>query len=100
MKPETAYRRLNVLLWMGRLPKATIKFVDDKTLPYCYGVTLFDADFALPVILLNSRHSRWGKTLIHECLHVAEPLLPHGKVFEAIVNSYWRKAKKSIRGLK
>ncbi len=100
MKPETAYRRLNTLLWMGRLPDATIKFVDDETLPRGYGITLFDADFAKPVIFLNDSYSRWGRTLIHEMLHVSEPILPHGRVFDAIVNSYWRRAKKAIRGLK
>jgi hypothetical protein len=100
VKPSTAYNRLNKLLWLGRLPAATIKFLDNETIPRCYGLTLFDQDFARPVIFLNADEKKWGRTLLHECLHVAEPQLPHGIVFEKLVNSYWRYARKHIKQLR
>ncbi len=100
MRPDVVYRRLNKLLWMNRLPPATITFVDNETIPTCYGITLFDRDFARPVIVLNSSHKRWAKTLIHEIVHVSEPTLNHGVIFDALVEIYWRRAKKAIRGLK
>lgn len=64
------------------------------------GVTLFDADFVRPLIILNSSDKKWAKTLVHEMLHVAEPELNHGKVFEALVSLYWRLATTNIRGLR
>jgi hypothetical protein len=100
MRPATAYRRLNKLLWRGRLPAATIQFVDAETLPGCYGITLFDDDFARPVILLNSSDKKWGKTLIHEAVHCAEPSLNHGVAFDILVETYWKIARKQIKGLK
>lgn len=93
MKPAALYRRLNKLLWLNRLPKAVITVVDDGVIPSCYGITLFDRDFARPVIFLNASNKHWQKTLIHEMLHVAEPSLAHGKVFNSIVNSYMRLAR-------
>lgn len=100
MTPAAAYKRLNRLLWLGRLPKATVQFLDTDALPTCYGITLFDRDFARPVIFINSETTHWGKTLVHECIHVAEPTLAHGMVFEMLVEAYWRRARKAIRGLK
>jgi hypothetical protein len=100
MTPTTAYKRLNNLLWRGRLPAATIFLVADTVMPGCFGVTLFDEDFDRPVIILNSSLKRWGKTLVHECLHVAEPELPHGKLFDSLVASYWRFAKKEIKAFR
>lgn len=93
MTPAKAYARLNRIIWLGRLPKAVINFVDDDVIPSCYGITLFDRDFARPVIFLNRSTKKWMKTLIHEMLHVAEPNLPHGKIFDTLVNSYARFAK-------
>jgi hypothetical protein len=98
MTPTAAYARLNKLIWMGRLPKAVISFVDDSVIPSCYGVTLFDRDFARPVIFLNRSTKKWMKTLIHEMIHVAEPSLPHGKTFDALVNSYVRFSKNIKKG--
>ena len=99
MKPLTVYNRLNKLLWMGRLPEATIKFLDNETIPACYGVTLFDSDFAKPVIFLNASHKKWGRTLIHEMIHIGAPALEHGEIFEALVSIYWRYAKSRVKGL-
>lgn len=100
MTPTTAYKRLNQLLWHGRLPKATVIFVDSKTIPHIHGITLDDkiSLFMRPVIMLN-RASALGPTLVHEMLHVAEPTLQHGVLFEALVQRYWRFAKKNIKGL-
>lgn len=100
MKPATAYTRLNNLVWAGRLPPATVQFIDNETIPRCYGLTLFDQDFARPVIFINSNHKHWGRTMVHECLHVAEPLLEHGALFDTLVSRYWKIARKNIRGLK
>ncbi len=99
MRPLTVYNRLNKLLWLNRLPNATVSFTDDATIPRCYGITLFDNDFAKPVIFINDTHKKWGRTLIHEMVHVAEPQLPHGRIFELLVNSYWLYARKNIKGL-
>ena len=99
MTPAAEYRRLNKILWMGRLPKATVKFIDDEALPRCYGITLFDLDFVLPVIFLNASNKKnWKKTLIHEMIHVSEPSLPHGKTFDALVNIYFRLSKNTKKG--
>lgn len=98
--PAAAYRRLNKLLWMNRLPKATITVVDDATIPRCYGLTIHDEICVHPVILLNSTYKRWGLTLVHEMLHVSEPELRHGKLFDALVNRYWKIARIEIKGLK
>jgi hypothetical protein len=100
MKPQTLYHRLNKLLWHGRLPQARIIMVDDSTLPTCHGLTLDDDDFALPCIFLNSDSNHQAKTLLHECLHVAEPTLAHGVLFDMLVERYWRWARKEIKGLK
>jgi hypothetical protein len=95
MTPKAAYRRLNKLLWLGRLPDATIVLVENETIPRLHGITLHDAMFAKPVVVLNKR-TPWGLTLVHEMLHIAEPELPHGKIFETIVRRYWRIARKNI----
>lgn len=100
MTPAAAYKRLNKLLWMNRLPKATVQFVDPETIPACSGITLFDRDFARPIIFLNSADKKWGKTLIHEMCHVGEPSLNHGIAFDILVETYWKLARKAIRGLK
>jgi hypothetical protein len=100
MRPIVAYRRLNKLIWNNRLPAAKIVLVDDSVMPKCHGLTLDDADFTLPIIFLNTSSNHWQKTLVHEALHVAEPELHHGWVFEALVEGYWRRAKKEIKGLK
>jgi len=89
MTPSGAYRKINKLVWLNRLPKATILLTDDATIPECYGLTIHDDLCVRPVILLNSKYRRWGKTLVHEMVHVAEPHLPHGKLFEALVRGYW-----------
>jgi hypothetical protein len=93
MGPAAAYRRFNKLLWNNRLPKAVVSFVEDDVLPLCYGITLFDRDFARPVIYLVASNKNWQKTLIHEMIHVSEPSLPHGKLFTALVEFYWRMAR-------
>jgi len=101
MTLTAAYQKLNALLWMNRLPKATIVRVSDATLPTCYGLTIHDDLCVRPVILLNiSARKTYGKTLIHEMLHVAEPQLPHGLVFSAIVDSYWKFSKTKIKDIK
>jgi hypothetical protein len=100
MRPETAYKKLNALLWQSRLPEAKIDFLEDDVIPTCYGITLFDCDFAKPVIFLNAGNKLWGRTLVHEMVHVAEPLLPHGKTFNYLVDKYWQIARKNIKGLK
>jgi hypothetical protein len=84
---------------MKRLPPAIILVVDDAVIPRCLGITLFDGDFDLPVIFLNASHKHWGRTLVHEMIHVAEPELLHGKVFESLVDRYWKIARKKIKGL-
>ena len=99
MRPAAAYKRLNKLLWLGRLPAPTIIFVDNATIPRMHGVTLHDGDmFVKPVIVLN-RSTPWGPTLVHEMLHVAEPTLKHGILFDKIVRRYWFTAKKRIKGI-
>jgi hypothetical protein len=100
MTPQAAYKRLNNLFWMGRLPKVTIVFVDDSTMPAVHGVTLHDGDdlFVEPVIVLN-RSSNWGFTLIHEMIHVVEPCLPHGSLFDHLVQYYWNRAKRELPGI-
>jgi hypothetical protein len=100
MTPTAAYKRINKLIWYGRLPVAVIKVVPDATIPTCYGITFHDDLVVRPVILLNATVNRWGKTLIHEMLHVAEPRLQHGKIFEGFVERYWNIARKKIKGLK
>jgi hypothetical protein len=102
MTPSMAYRRLNRLLWRGRLPKAKIILVDDSVLPECHGLTVDDEgepDFRVPLLFLNTTSDHRGKTLLHEMLHIAEPELPHCKSFYAIVDSYWKFARKRIKGL-
>lgn len=95
MNPLQEYRRLNRLIWLGRLPDATIVLVDNDTLPYVHGVTCHNTTlFVKPVIILN-RTSRWHRTLVHEMLHVAEPELAHGPVFDHIVRRYSRLAQKT-----
>ena len=70
-------------------------------MPSCYGMTLHDQDFVLPVIFLNmSAKNHWVKTLVHECVHVAEPVLQHGVLFDGLVEACWRRAKAEIKGLK
>ena len=97
MKPSTAYRRLNSLLWMNRLPTALVMFVENEYIPRLRGITLYDDLFVVPVILLN-HEKHWGKTLVHECLHVAEPALRHGEIFNTIVDRYWKIAKEELKG--
>jgi hypothetical protein len=99
MSPQQAYKLLNKTFWANRLPEATITMVDNNTIPRLHGITLFDEGYNLfekPVIILNRDDVFWGKTLVHEMLHVAEPAFPHGKLFESIVTYYWRKAKPLI----
>ena len=99
MTPSTAYHRLNALLWLGRLPNVTIVLVDNATIPHMHGITLHDAFmFVKPIIILN-RKTPWGPTLVHEMVHIAEPQLTHGRVFNAMVRHYWWLAKKEIKGL-
>ena len=88
MTPINVYRRLNKQLWFNRLPPATIVFVDDATIPSCYGLTLDDDVVRKPVIFLNKSIHSWHKTLIHEMIHIAEPRLRHGKLFSALVETY------------
>lgn len=95
MSPASEYRRLNKLIWFGRLPDATLVLVDNATIPYVHGVTCHNTTlFVKPVIVLN-RTSPWRRTLIHEMLHVAEPELPHGAIFDSIVRRYTRLAQKA-----
>jgi len=100
MTPKAAYKRFNKIIWNNRLPKAIVTLVDDAVMPRCFGLTLFDDDFAQPVIYLAAGNKLWLKTLLHEMIHIAEPTLPHGVIFEMLVESYWRRARKEMRGLK
>lgn len=102
MTPQTLYARLNRLFWRGRLPDATAVLVDDATLPTEWGITLREEDcFMHPLIALNtSKPGGWGKILIHEMLHVAEPELKHGDLYEALVCYYWARAQREITDLK
>ena len=99
LTPFQAYCRLNDLLWLGRLPRATIIFAENDTIPNVHGVTMHDGYdlFVKPIIVLNRGDAWWGKTLVHEMLHVAEPALPHGPAFDKIVRRYWRIAKKELK---
>lgn len=100
LTPSQAYVRLNRLLWINHLPKAIIVRSDTALTSECMGLTLADDDaLAIPHIWLNAKYKRWGKTLIHEMLHIAEPELPHGKTFNTLVEYYWRFAKQHIKGL-
>lgn len=95
MNPLQEYRRLNSLIWYGRLPDATIVMVDNATIPYVHGITCHNTTlFVKPVIILN-RNSPWKRTLVHEMIHVAEPELAHGPVFDHIVRRYYRLAQKT-----
>ncbi len=69
-------------------------------MPNTHGVTMNDGRdlFMEPVILLNHK-TPWGLTLVHEMLHIAEPVLEHGPLFNSIVTRYWRYAKKNIKGI-
>jgi predicted metal-dependent hydrolase len=96
--PAVEYRRLNKLLWQNRLPKAMVSFIDDDTMPNNFGITMWDEDFVLPIIFINASTKRWHKVLIHEMCHVAEPNLPHGKLFFALVQFYVRQAKNTKKG--
>lgn len=100
MTPTSVYKRLNHLIWYGRLPVAVIHVVPDATLPECKGITIHDDLVVRPVILLNASSNCWGKTLVHEMMHVAEPLLQHGVIFDGFVDRYWVLARKHIKGLK
>ena len=100
MTPTSVYRKLNRLIWLGRLPVAIIQIVSDATIPECRGITIHNELVVRPVILLNVAEKPWGKTLLHECVHVAEPELQHGVTFDALVEMYWRIAKKEIKGLR
>ena len=75
-----------------------VTFIDDTAMPTSFGITLWDEDFRLPVIFINAARKRWLKVLIHEMLHVADPSLPHGKTFEALVTFYLRAAKNTKKG--
>jgi hypothetical protein len=97
MNPSAAYRRLNKLLWNNRLPKAVVAFVEDDVIPACYGITLFDRDFVRPVIYLATSNRHWQKTLLHEMCHVSDPSLPHGKIFNGLVETYWRMVRRTMR---
>ena len=98
MTPQGTYNRLNKLLWRGRLPTATVWFVSDATMPTNFGITMWDSDFRLPIIVINASQKRWLKILIHEILHIAEPEMPHGELFESLVAFYVRAAKNTKRG--
>ena len=76
-----------------------MSLVTRDTIPMCFGITFQDDNCVRPVIFLNSAYKRWGKTLVHEMVHVAEPELRHGKLFNALVDSYWRNAKRYLDGL-
>src|ERR1700676_4928892 len=98
--PAVEYRRLNRLMWEGRLPRASVYWIDDETMPTNFGLTMWDEDFSLPVIFLNASNKRWLKVLVHECIHIAEPSLSHGRLFDALVETYWRRAKNELRRMK
>jgi hypothetical protein len=100
MTPAAAYRRLNAILWLNRLPKTKIVLVEDATLPRCYGLTIHDDVCVRPVILLNAKYKNWGKTLVHEMVHIAEPQLRHGPLFTALVEGHWQLARLKLKGLR
>ena len=95
--PQVVYQRLNRLIWLNRLPKAKIMLVENSYLPTCLGVTLpcgeGSAPFARPIIILNAGRF-WEKTLLHEMLHIAEPSLLDGRMFDALVERYWNQFKR------
>jgi hypothetical protein len=92
------YASLNRVIWLNRLPNAKIVLLEDSALPKCHGITVHDDVFVKPIIFLNLKYKRWGKTLVHEMLHVAEPHLVHGRIFDTIVDFYWRVAKHNLKG--
>ena len=93
MTPQEAYDYLNTVIWLGRLPNAKVDLVEDAIMPRCWGLTLAVAGLARPIIMLNEKNRKWEVTLIHEMTHLAEPTLPEGKVFDALVQYYWSQAK-------
>lgn len=93
MSPQQAYDYLNQHLWAGRLPEAKVDLVENELMPKCWGLTIAVPGLARPVILLNINNRKWEVTLVHEMLHIAEPMLPEGKLFESLVRFYWEKAK-------
>jgi hypothetical protein len=99
MTPSKMYGALNKFIWRGRLPKASVMFIANATLPDCHGLTLDQHLFARPVIMLNADSPEWPKTLVHEMLHVAEPRLRHGQLFDVLIEGYWRMAKKHLKGI-
>lgn len=98
--PPELYRRLNHLLWLNRLPSATILLIEDNVIPKCRAVSIQDDLFVKPVIFLNTKYKHWAKSLVHEMVHIAEPRLEHGLQFDSLVNFHWRIACSKIRGLR
>lgn len=99
LTPDRAFEEINNLIWDSRLPTIPVFLVPDSFMPDNWGITLYDEEFTEPLILLNNKRP-WGRCLIHEMLHVAEPQLEHGKVFDSLVRQYWTIAKKEIKGLR
>lgn len=93
MTPQEAYRYLNRVLWLNRLPDAKVETVENEIMPRCWGVTVAQPGLAKPIIFLNAKNRKWEITLIHEMIHVAEPNLPDGKLFDSLVQFYWNRAK-------
>jgi len=98
MTPNAAYQRINKLIWLGRLPKAEVVFVDPDMIPSHLGFTNHDDGIFIKPVITLARRKRWGLTLVHEILHVAEPNLDHGPVFDFLVRRYWRMVKKNLKG--
>lgn len=80
------------------MPRASVYWIDDETMPTNFGLTMWDEDFSLPVIFLNASTKRWHSVLIHEMCHVSNPTMPHNKLFYSLVKFYVRAAKNAKKG--
>ena len=93
MRPQDAYVLLNRRFWLNRLPNAKIELVENSVIPTCWGLTLVGDQLARPIVLINEKNRKWEITLLHEMVHLAEPELPEGKLFDALVRHYWNRAR-------
>ena len=101
LTPSRMYRILNRRIWLNRLPAAKIVFVKNSHIPRLAAITLHDGEglFAKPVICVNlkqKKNKHWALALIHEMVHVAEPELQHGRIFNALVRQYWFMTQKHL----
>lgn len=73
--------------------------VENARIPNIHGVTLdHQFLFVKPIIIMNAKTPS-VRHLIHEMIHIAEPALQHGVLFDALEHQYWLLAKKHIKGI-